>query len=114
MRSEVLLIVLGTRTNCLSRENCPLITNAIHQTALSIVIAHHCCQLHTKFNLPSSVTVNCIMKMNRRGSTFSIFPIKPTIELVWRCFVILIEFGIHITLFKLIRSVYMAVLVQFK
>ena len=67
MRSEVLLIVLGTRTNCLNSENYPLITNAIHQTALSIVIAHHCCQLHTKFNQPSSVTVNCNMKIKLKG-----------------------------------------------
>jgi len=54
-----LLTLIGTVKNRLMSQNFSTIRNAIHQTALIIIIAYHCCQQHTKFGQPSSVVVNC-------------------------------------------------------
>ena len=50
MCSEIYVIIncIRNRKNCLNSQNQSLIRNAIQQTAV-IIIAYHCCQLHSYY-----------------------------------------------------------------
>lgn len=59
MHSEIykLINIITNKEELPQQQIQSLIRKAIHQTAF-IVIAYQCCQLHTKFDQPSSVMVN--------------------------------------------------------